>query len=741
MSFESRFPRSSPRGAHGISRDRVVPRWKDNLEFLDPDAVQLGGWLGTRVDRNARRRLMEADEAGMLAGFRKRPGAQAWIGEHAGKFLHAACLATRNRPFPALAAKRDRIAKALIAAQEPDGYLGTYLPEKRFGLYPDADWDVWVHKYCLIGLLAWHDATGNRDALRACERIGDLLMREFPVGGKTLASAGTHRGMAATSVLEPIVLLHRRTGNPALLDFARRIVAQWEQPGGPGIATSLRAGKGVERTANAKAYEMLSNLVGLCELARTTGERSLIEPVRAAWVDIVQNHRYITGSMSRHEHFGDDFDLPNGATSNVGETCVTTTWIQLNAHLLRLTGEPAYAAEIERSLWNHLAAAQRPDGAQWCYYTALEGTKPYGPGINCCVSSGPRAMAMAPSLAVMADAKGNPVLLLPESLEVQWPALGNGASLHQEIVWNGDRCEVRLWAENAVRAVPNVRWRVPEWASGQLRGEKWGWADLPVGTSKTRPSVIKLRVPWVVEAGAHGNSGLVAMRQGPWVYAAESDADEPGPWRMRLQENPSPATLSRSATVAMETRTGVVRNVRVLPFAEAGAKGERFAVWLPDPGHGWPTNPSLVIDGEEGRSHPGNVQGSIVDGNPKSFVVTFDGTRQASCWFSVELFEPTAVTKVVYCHGHAFVDGGWFAKAPMLEARRKPGGAWEPLGELPGYPAVSQSSPAGLVDGQAFTLVLPSPVEVSAVRVIGVPASGNQTRLSFSSCGELSLQP
>ena len=63
--------------------------------------------------------------------------------------------------------------------------------------------------------------------------------------------------------------------------------------------------------------------------------------------------------------------------------------------------------ELERTFFNHLAAAQRPDGAEWCYYTALEGTKPYGPGINCCVSSGPRGMALVPQQAYFKKSAGS----------------------------------------------------------------------------------------------------------------------------------------------------------------------------------------------------------------------------------------------------------------------------------------------------------------------------------------------
>ncbi len=86
--------------------------------------------------------------------------------------------------------------------------------------------------------------------------------------------------------------------------------------------------------------------------------------------------------------------MPSAPASNLGETCVTVTWLQLNAHLLEITGDARYGREIERTAYNHLAAAQRPDGAAWCYYTALRGQKPYDDHVTCCSSSGPRGLAL-----------------------------------------------------------------------------------------------------------------------------------------------------------------------------------------------------------------------------------------------------------------------------------------------------------------------------------------------------------
>ena len=166
--------------------------------------------------------------------------------------------------------------------------------------------------------------------------------------------------MAATSVLEPVVPLYQATGDNRYLDFARYIVRSWDESGGPKVLATLLSEKQVNKTANGKAYEMLSNLVGLCELYRATGDAKLLEAACNAWQDIVAKRLYVTGSASSFEHFHGDHELLNGPAANICETCVTVTWMYLNWQLLRLTGEAKYGDEFDRSLYNHLAAAEHP---------------------------------------------------------------------------------------------------------------------------------------------------------------------------------------------------------------------------------------------------------------------------------------------------------------------------------------------------------------------------------------------
>ena len=132
-------------------------------------------------------------------------------------------------------------------------------------------------------------------------------------------------------------------------------VKEWDEPTGPKIIQSLLTLKRVDKTANGKAYEMMANLVGLCELARATGDRQLLEPVLNAWTDILANRLYITGSASQGEYFHGDHILPNADLGCPVETCFTVSWIQLNLHLL----------QFDTSAGKPVVQIQRGKGSAW----------------------------------------------------------------------------------------------------------------------------------------------------------------------------------------------------------------------------------------------------------------------------------------------------------------------------------------------------------------------------------------
>jgi len=561
-------------------RDRFVP--------APLEAQRILGLLGERMRINLEKRLLNIEEEALLAGFRHRPGAQKWIGEHIGKYLDASANTWRYTHDPRLKAQMDRMALALIACQKDDGYLGTYVDAQRW-----TSWDVWVHKYDLIGLLAWYRVSGDERALNASRRIGDLLINTFQTGGRDIIASSEHVGMAATSVLEPICQLYRYSGDPRYLAFARFIVDRaWEQPNGPHILTSLLSTGSVFRTANAKAYEMMSNLVGLCELYRLSGEKRFFDAAVAAQKDIVARRRYLTGTTSAHEHFRDDFDLPAEQQDDVGEGCVTVTWIQLNLQLLRLTGEPSYAQEIERAVFNQLLAAQDPLTGNICYFTPMNGRKQPRTDINCCRSSEPRGISLLPQLlwgALRSASEPDAV-----AIEILAPgkALIGGVTVNSQTDYPFDGRVLYTLTPDQPRRF-TLALRVPEWATGfhatapggsVITGRPGDY--LRITREWNRGDRVEVDVDLAVRFTPGGRSypGQVAVERGPLVLALDKGAnlELPDLGHAALKAVPERLTEEKPGLYALPgivSENGHARPVtlHLVPFAEA----REYRIWLP----------------------------------------------------------------------------------------------------------------------------------------------------------------
>jgi DUF1680 family protein len=748
--------------------EKVAPAVADRQDFQVPDRVHLDGWIGTRITANESNRLAKLDPARLLEGYHHRPGRQSWDGEHVGKWLHAATLAWVNTGDPALREKLDYTAAELAKCQLPDGYLGTYVESQRW-----TEWDVWAHKYNLIGLVTYMRYTGNMAPLPTCRRMADLLCNTFgdQPGKRDIIPAGQHMGMAPTSVLEPMVLLYRLTGEPRYLDFCKYILRAWEQPNGPKIISTLLTAKRVDKVGNGKAYEMLSCLNGALEYYRTTGDRHILEACLNAWQDIVDHRLYLTGTASYREFFRDNFDLPN--VNDVGETCVTVTWLQFNAQLLRLTGEARFAEQLEKVVLNQLFGAQCPDGSAWGYYVQMQGKKPYSSTLDghCCLSSGPRGISLIPTFALSTDADGIVVNLYEADAAKLQLRDGTPVTVITETKYPSDG-KVRITLLPESRKSFALKLRIPAWSQNsvvQVNGKKVkaqpgpdGYVALRREWKKGDQVQLALKLEPRVIIGDHKNEGRIAVLYGPLVLAVDEALLEGGACPLNAIGVPSAklaalhfapkaapkqlkswpgAEVFRINGVACKPtgslKAGAPLKLGLVPFADAGATGTEYKIWLPYE----PPRPdkNLLTDGVEVRSRKPNV-GSIIDDNFQTIAATFNGKRALQDWFGVELEEPVTVERIVFAHGKSFHDGGWFdasAGKPRLEIKSAAEGSWVPLCEVTNYPATTATDPAGLKQGQRFACQLPKPVEIFGLRVIGKPACGDNPKQAFSSCAEL----
>jgi uncharacterized protein len=379
----------------------------DRLLRLTPDAIDLNGLLGARIEASRLNRLRHQEEDHLLWPFQQgcpvgymrpdRPFPEIrgdWQGEFMGTWLDAACLSAWNAGDEELKAKASRMAQAWMATQGEDGYFGAYRGAERW-----LSWDLWIHAHSIVGLLSYYRFSGDAQALQVAGRAADCVLANFGPGRRSVVTAGPHGGMASSAILEPLVWLYFETGQEKYLDFARWLVnVDWETPDGPQIISSLLSGRGVAGTANAKGIEMLMDFFGLVELHRATGEERYLQAVLVAWDDIVRRQLYITGSASTGEHFRADYLLQNDGMYMVGETCVSMGWMYLNFSLGRLLGESRFFDMAEQTIYNHLLAAQSPDGRGWAYYTGLRDSRRYRwhTDPECCPSKGVRALAHLP---------------------------------------------------------------------------------------------------------------------------------------------------------------------------------------------------------------------------------------------------------------------------------------------------------------------------------------------------------
>ena len=743
--------------------EKVACAIADKQAFQQPDRVHLTGWIGSRMEASEKNRLVKIDPERLLLSYHNRPGCQSYDGEHIGKWLHAASLAWVNTGDPELRKKLDVVATGLVKTQLEGGYLGTYnLDGKPWARW--TEWDVWTHKYNLIGLISYVRYTGNKDLLLACQKMGDLLCKTFgdEPGKLDINLSSAHVGMASGSVLEPMVLLYRMTGEQRYLDFAKYLLRAWEQPNGPKIVSRLLELKRVDKVGNAKAYEMLSCINGIMELYRTTGDAKLLEACRNAWQDIVDKRLYISGSASYREYFHDDFDLSN--VNNVGEACVTVSWLQLNTHLLRLTGEARFAEQLEKTVFNHLFAAQLPNGTAWTCYTMMEGKKLFycsksDPDVTCCLSSGPRGVALIPTFASSVDADGVVMNLYGAGTAKLTLRDGKQVMLTSETIYPSDgKIVVTVDPESSARFT--FKARIPAWcreSTVKVNGKavkadlgKDGYAAIKHTWAKGDKVELNFKLEPRVLIGDHKNEGKIAIMYGPLVLAADEallgteglpiraiSINKPDLAALAIKPEPAPEKVKSWPQALVFHCNALAREqpqeIRLIPFADAGTLGENYKIWLP-------LCRNVLADGTESRSRKGDAKGSINDDNDSSFVNTNDGTWPKEDWYAVTLAEPQTIARAVFIHGKTLNVGGWFdasAGKPRIQIQTSSGGTWEDAGDLKDYPATSGNNAGPLNEGESFSCQLSAPVKVFGVRVLGKPSFGCNPNQAFSSCGEL----
>ncbi len=564
---------------------------------------EFAGPLGERLRANTEHWLLRAPTAnpGMLEMFRQRdrqpvPKLTPWAGEFVGKYLISAVQALRLNDDPRLEPFVAQVVADFIATQADDGYLGPFRREERLL----GHWDLWGHYHALLALVLWFEHSGDRAALDCAGRAADLMCRTYLDGSRRVHDAGSQEMNMA--VIHALGRLYRITGAERYLRLMHEIEKDWERPpAGDYLRTGL-AGVEFFRTPKPR-WESLPDLQGLVELWEISGEERYRQAFIQHWTSIRDLDRHPSGGFTTGEKaVGNPYS--NGAI----ETCCTIAWMALTLDMLRLTGDPAAADELELATWNGMLGAQHPSGRWWTYNTPIDGVREASahtivfqaragaPELNCCSVNAPRGLSLLGDWSVMLDRRGPVVNFYgPCDLRLQLPDQ-TSLGLRQETTYPADGT-VKLTVTLEPARELTLTLRIPQWSqatSVRINGAPVTTAVqagtyLPLTRRWSAGDTVELNFDMALRytSGELSKQGCAALYRGPLLLAFDQalntlDAEALPPLDLtRLAATTAAVSSPFPPLVALQLAAADGQVVTLCDFATAGARGTPYRGWLP----------------------------------------------------------------------------------------------------------------------------------------------------------------
>lgn len=263
------------------------------------------------------------------------------------KWLEEAAYALAYHPDPELKALCDRTVNLIARAQQPDGYLdtpyqvksGVWADRPRFSLIQQSH-EMYVMGHYIEAAVAYHQVTGNEQALEVAKKMADCLDANFgPEEGKI------HGADGHPEIELALAKLYEDPGEKRYLTLSRYLIdvrgqdpqfyaKQLKALNGDNIfpdlgfykPTYFQAAEPVrdQQTADGHAVRVGYLCTGVAHVGRLLGDQGLIDTAKRLWKNIVTRRMYVTGAIgSTHvgESFTYDYDLPNDTM--YGETCAS----------------------------------------------------------------------------------------------------------------------------------------------------------------------------------------------------------------------------------------------------------------------------------------------------------------------------------------------------------------------------------------------------------------------------------
>ncbi|WP_139993711.1 glycoside hydrolase family 127 protein [Paenibacillus paridis] len=487
------------------------------------------------------------------------------------KWLEAVAYLLETKRDEALEQVADEMIDIIGKAQQPDGYLNTYFTIKE----PDKKWtnltechELYSAGHMIEAGVAYYRATGKRQLLDIVCRIADDIAVVFGDGPGQIAGYDGHQEVELA-----LVKLYETTSNRKYLELSSYFIDKRGQLPNFFEEEADRRGRTThwsnnkihikpeyfqahvpvreQEAAVGHAVRVVYMLAGMADVARETGDESLLEACRRLWDNIASKQMYITGgigSMAQGEAFSFDYDLPNDTVYS--ETCASIGLIFFAHRMLQLEPNSRYADVMERALFNTVIAGMSRDGKHFFYVNPLEVTPEVCEGKNKnfnhvkpvrqewfgCACCPPNIARLLASLGeYLYSTKENTIyshLYIGGEAELSLGATKVQLKQQSSMPWEGTaRFEVSVEKPASF----TLALRIPDWSSKAavlVNGEAFaiegnivdGYAHIE--RIWTAGDIVELTLDMpILRVRSHPlvkqNAGKVALQRGPLVYCIE----------------------------------------------------------------------------------------------------------------------------------------------------------------------------------------------------------------------------
>ncbi|QYM79266.1 glycoside hydrolase family 127 protein [Horticoccus luteus] len=522
-------------------------------------------------------RVPGAERSGTINNFKvaagERPGEfyGYWFQDSdLAKWLEAASFSLATHPDPKLDAELDGIIATIAKAQQPDGYLDTFVqltaPDKRWtNLF---EWhELYIAGHFIEAGVAHFEATGKRTLLDVVGKLADMIEKVFGLGAGQIPGYPGHEEIELA-----LVKLARVTGEKRYVQLAAYFINQRGAAPNYFDAESQRLGVSAKlpiyfyknrweylqaEKPVRDALEPVGHAVramylytAMADLARELGDQSLRQACHTLWNNLRDYHTYITGAVGSEwegEQFSGRYDLPNDRA--YAESCAGIGLVFFARRMLDLELRGEFADAMERTLFNNVLAGMALDGKTFFYVNPLE-VRPEEAkarrdqhyvktqrvpwfGCACCPPNIARTLTSLGYYVHSVQPDGLAIHLYADcALDATVAGVKVGLAVKTDYPWDG---KVRVEVTPRGPAKFGLRLRLPGWCTAPSASVNGAPVDLAAHARDgylhldrewAPGDVVTLDLPMTVQRvrahpRVHYDLGCVALQRGPLVFCVE----------------------------------------------------------------------------------------------------------------------------------------------------------------------------------------------------------------------------